>query len=766
MKKSKRCFYFLLLMAVVYNGSKIWADNRPVGLLTDLLEYTDRVYLDGYPSTLTLSQMPDAIETMQVAKVASAKPSFSWIVPGKQQGTRQTAYRIILSQSYDEAMNHIGSIWDSGETESAQSTAVRYAGEPLKPGQTYYWRVKTITNTEGESDWSEIKGFCTAAELVGYAQAGYPLTKTAEYPVKVTTPAEQTVLADFGKAAFGQLKVTLSSETGRDSVFIHLGEQLKEGRINRKPGGTVRYHMYPLALMKGTHTYRIKIKKDKRNTGDAAVLMPAYIGEVLPFRYCEIERYAASLPEHAIQRESVYYPFDDNAASFSSSNDVLNQVWELCKYSIKATSFLGTYVDGDRERIPYEADALINQLSHYGVDREYSMARRSHEYLLKHPTWPTEWILQAVLIAWNDYLYTGDDRSLQDSYAILKKRTLLELREQNDLISTTTGLQSPEFLQGIRMKDKIRDIVDWPHTGILGLNKAEGGEADGFIFTDYNAVTNAYHYEALKLMSAIAGVLNLPEDKTFYAGEARTFKERYNKAFLDKRKGYYKDGITTDHASLHANMFALAFGLTPEKNRASVADFIRSRRMACSVYGAQFLMDAVYEAHDADYALSLLTDTTDRSWYNMIRVGSTISLEAWDDKYKPNQDWNHAWGAVPANTIPRKLMGIEPVKPGYELVRIKPQTASLEWAKIEVPTIRGSIGLSIENKLDSDRRYTLRLHLPANMSSEVYLPLPSFADFKVTNNGQEVKAGRVKGEPFLFVGTLMSGNYELEITGR
>jgi hypothetical protein len=31
------------------------------------------------------------------------------------------------------------------------------------------------------------------------------------------------------------------------------------------------------------------------------------------------------------------------------------------------------YVDGDRERIPYEADAYINMLSHYAVDSEYSI---------------------------------------------------------------------------------------------------------------------------------------------------------------------------------------------------------------------------------------------------------------------------------------------------------------------------------------------------------------------------------------------------------
>ena len=55
---------------------------------------------------------------------------------------------------------------------------------------------------------------------------------------------------------------------------------------------------------------------------------------------------------------------------------------------------MGLYIDGDRERIPYEADALINQLSHYALDTEYSLARNTFEHLMLHPTWPTEWHLQ------------------------------------------------------------------------------------------------------------------------------------------------------------------------------------------------------------------------------------------------------------------------------------------------------------------------------------------------------------------------------------
>ena len=34
----------------------------------------------------------------------------------------------------------------------------------------------------------------------------------------------------------------------------------------------------------------------------------------------------------------VHYPFDEQASSFSSADQTLNDVWNLCNYSIKATN--------------------------------------------------------------------------------------------------------------------------------------------------------------------------------------------------------------------------------------------------------------------------------------------------------------------------------------------------------------------------------------------------------------------------------------------
>ena len=133
------------------------------------------------------------------------------------------------------------------------------------------------------------------------------------------------------------------------------------------------------------------------------------------------------------------------------------------------------------------------------------------------------------------------------------------------------------------------------------------------------------------------------------------------------------DGEGATHASLHANMLPLAFGLVPEAERGRVARFVVSRGMACSVYGAQYLLEALFEADQDDTAIHLMTRDEPRSWVNMMKAGSTITLEAWDIMYKPNLDWNHAWGAVPVNIIPRYVMGVRPLEAGFGKTLIRPQ---------------------------------------------------------------------------------------------
>jgi alpha-L-rhamnosidase len=141
--------------------------------------------------------------------------------------------------------------------------------------------------------------------------------------------------------------------------------------------------------------------------------------------------------------------------------------------------------------------------------------------------------------------------------------------------------------------------------------------------------------------------------------------------------------------------------------------------MACGVYGANYLLEALYNEGEGDYALKLLTSDSDRSWVNMIRMGATMTTEAWDFKYKGNIGWSHAWSASPAHIIPRKLIGIKPVEPGFKKIRIKPQLGDLTAASLKLPTIRGNVFVDIEVQ---EGQLFLKAKIPANTSASIFLP--------------------------------------------
>lgn len=731
----------------------------PSQLTTDLMEHTDQVWINGYRSNVSLSQLDKLIDWFQVAEVGSKQPILGWVVNDTRTNVLQTAYQVLLASNLKLLANDSTDMWNSGQVKSDNSVSVKYAGKELIPDHIYYWKVRTWNNGAA-TPFSGIKAFKTSKILNDHNTSRYPLQKDDELPSDLKQITSGLWFVDFGKASFGRIRISLFSDKA-DTLKIHLGEALKDGRLDKNPGGTIRYRSMVLLLTPGLHTYEVTVPPDKRNTGNAAIKMPEYIGEVMPFRYCEIEGFNGNIQKSGIIRETVHYPFNETAATFTSSNKVLNDIWELCKYSIKATSFTGVYVDGDRERIPYEADALINQLCHYNIDREFSMARYSQEYLINHATWPTEWILQSVMMAWNDYLYTGNMESITRFYNDLKSKSLIELEEYNGLISTKTGKQTPELMKAIHYNGKeLKDIVDWPQTGILGLGKNEPGETDGFVFTNFNTVVNAYHYRALVLMAQIAEATGKLNDAKYFLEKANKTKQTINQLMLDKKRGIYTDGIGTDHASLHANMFPLAFGIVPDEYKQRVMDFIRSRGMACSVYGSQFLLDAIYQANDAGYGLSLLSSTAERSWAHMIYdVGSTITLEAWDNKYKPNQDWNHAWGAAPANLIPRKLMGIEPLEPGFRKIQIKPQPGALENADMTFPTIRGGLKISFKNK--TGEFFDLKVVIPANATADIYIPWKS-SKLALFLGNKPLKTKQTEG--FVLIENVGSGEYHIMCT--
>ena len=686
--------------------------------------------------------------------IKDRQPEFSWTVP--EGSVFQSAYQLLVASSRERIDNNVGDVWDSGQVRTSASSAIEYAGKALQEETSYHWKVRIWDEVNRLTRYSDSQTF-----RVG---SGGPEITTGNsfqveriQPATITQKEDKVCFIDFGKAAFANMEIDYEASRAH-TLTVRIGEQLENGKINRKPGGHIRYAEVEIPVKRGRHTYTLPLIPNGRNTKSVAVALPDSFPVLLPFRYAEIEGAREEISEQAVNQLAYFGYWDDTQSSFSSSDDILNQVWDLCRYSIKATTFAGYYVDGDRERIPYEADAYLNQLSHYGVDCEYTIARKTIEYFfVSKPTWPTEWQLHVAMMMYQDYLYTGNTELIEKYYERLKAKTLMALEVEDGFISSQSPRHNGEFLLSLGFPDsttQLKDIVDWPpeSNNFEGVNKYQKGERDGYVFKRINTVVNGFYYHNMKIMAQFAAVMNKPEEALDYEFRAARVKKSINEQLFNEEKGYYLDGVGTDHGSLHANMILVAFDVVPESRKKSVVEHIRSRGMACSVYGAQYLLEALYLANEADYALELMTAQHDRSWYNMIKVGSTITLEAWDMKYKVNADWNHAWGAAPANIIPRHLWGIQPKTAGFGVARIRPQMGSLKNAEIKVPTIRGKIkGLYkfVSNRL---QRYTIEI--PANM----------VAEFEVTDRrGKEVKLNGEKVNMAFGAVRLLPGVNHLEL---
>jgi alpha-L-rhamnosidase len=236
-------------------------------------------------------------------------------------------------------------------------------------------------------------------------------------------------------------------------------------------------------------------------------------------------------------------------------------------------------------------------------------------------------------------------------------------------------------------------------------------------------VINAWQFAAFDALSRIAGVLGRTEDRERFAALAARMRHALNAAFL-KPDSVYIDGCNTDHRAQHATAIPLALGVMPADRQACAARQLAAQEMRMSVYGAQFLLDALYRGGEANAALKLMTSRGSSSWLHMIDdLGATVAMEAWDPSIKPNTTFSHSWGTAPANVVQRHVAGVQLIEPGAALVRIAPQPGGLEWFDAKVPTIRGPVTVSYSRV----GKTALEITLPPNVRGCIELGYDALA---------------------------------------
>lgn len=473
-------------------------------------------------------------------------------------------------------------------------------------------------------------------------------------PAAIYKTEDNTVFIDFGREAFGlpEIEGVLSEPA---NVEMAVGEVCTQGRLNRNPGGSRIFQNETFTLNSGYFCRKMTLTHP--GYCDKTI---KFSPEIAPFRYCEVTGINSPFK---VRMLTIDPELDDSASHFESDNENLNKIWEFCKYTMSATSIFGMFVDGNRERQPYEGDAYINQLGFVCCNAKYDICRKTIEFLLNSHTWPTEWSLILPVIVRDYVLYSGNTAFIKDC-----REVIYNCLFPNEI--RADGLIPSRIMPNGK---STYDIVDWPPD-----------ERDGYEFGEVNFVPNAYLYKTLMTVGQLYG-------DRFCFIRANQVKNTLRSIML--KNGVFTDNPSSAHTSLHTAMFALWTGVAEASEAEALKRIIRSKGMACSVYGAQFLLETCYLNGMADHGMALLCSKEQRSWNNMLAKGATITMEAWDDIYKPNQDWNHAWGAAPANIIPRFICGIRPVSPGFKDFLFQPNFNGLNYVSFTHPIKDGAITL-------------------------------------------------------------------------
>ncbi|WP_328635868.1 family 78 glycoside hydrolase catalytic domain [Streptomyces canus] len=529
--------------------------------------------------------------------------------------------------------------------------------------------------------------------------------QTFKTPASVTEYSSGNYFIDYGRTWVGGLSLNLTGASGQ-VVDIRYGE-VTTGT------NTVKYQT------SAGNTYQ-----DKWVLKSGSQQLETWGLRV--FRYVQVIGAPTGLTAANFKAEAYLYPFDESAGAFDSSDSTLNQVWALSRNTIEATN-LNLYVDSwERERDIYEADTYLQLMGNLYTGGDTALGDYSLNFLKSNRTWPTEWPMYVILAMHDSYETTGNTAPLSAAYTALQGKLPDEWYESaTGLIHKTTGSTGASSCNDC-------DIVDWPIS-----------ERDGYVFTSYDTVINAIAYRSYESMADIATALGKSSDAATYTAKADAIKDAVNLRMWDSTKGAYRDGLNNDgtvinHYAVQASAFATAFGIASPSQAAQVASYLGSRGMACSVYCAPFVIQALYDGNRPDLAHTLLTSTGTRSWMNMINDGAGATMEAWDLSLKSNTTYSHPWAASPSFTIPQSMFGIRPSTPGYRTFQVKPQPTSVTWANATVPTAQGTIGAAYDTT--SGGRVDIGVNVPANTTALVYLPGASAGTTSVYMDGNSVAA--------------------------
>ena len=451
---------------------------------------------------------------------------------------------------------------------------------------------------------------------------------TAQLTLETIRPTKtemrgSTLFADFGSCYVGYLNVTVCGSEGQ-TVTAKCAQELNTD-------GSARWQL---------RASKCDYREPWILRGGQSVLDWF---DYKSFRYVELD-----LPEGCVVTDLSltvrHYPFTLRARlrpDFAEDEN-LRKIWELCVHTLHYGAQEVIPDCMERERGCYIADSSYTSLAHFLLTGDGSLARKLIDdafassfitetlgcctccsFIHNVAEYP---LMLARLVLWI-YRLTGDRAQLAADYENVTR-----------------------LLDGYR-RDYERDgqlchmdkwcVVEWPK------NYRDGYDVElpqHETIEPAHIAQSAHYYETLNCANRMAEALGLPPYR-----DTAPMKADIVRRFFDPKQHLFCDREDSAHTSYIGNIFALAYGLSPDAEcTENIEKMILERGISqVNIFGTFPVLYYFTRTGQTENLRKMLLD--DGAWLRMLREGATTTFEAWGRDTKWNTSLFHntpAYGVI------------------------------------------------------------------------------------------------------------------------
>lgn len=610
-------------------------------------------------------------------------------------------------------------VYDNGKTETVCSdTSWKSAFGPItftgiRNGEYYDARLELGAWTEAfydDSEWQRTK-ICKSPGGLLIAQEMEPIRVYKTFrPVKKWQTKNGWAF-DIGQNIAGYGEYHIHGAAGTTATFRYSDMLTEDGELDF-------YALTSFVKSGDFQTDRYTKKSD-----DVEVWHPTFVYH--GFQYIEISGidYEPSLDD--VLGIAVHSDFAD-IGEFSCSDDFLNRVQHLCRWSTISNMQSVPLDDPHREKNSWTGDTMLSSeqmLTNFGMrsflskwSRDIRTSQRPAGQIpcvIPSTGWGyyglmgPDWSSALWMIPWNIYLYNGDKEILRANYEALKKNI--------DFMETMTEDLTLHYGTG-----------DWcaPFEGpAISINM-------GSYRCPVEVSDTGFFYHAACTAAKLAKMFDHPDDACYYEDLASRIRATFREKFFDAEHYMVKGDCQT------ATAVMLYFKLyDSEEERVGLLNTLLAQikekddHLDFGVLGNKFVMHTLGAMGYGNVGHKMLAQRTFPGVGEWISRGATTLWECWNG----GGSHNHHMFSDMSSFLYKYVAGIAPDEeaPGFRRVLFRPAiSCGMKHAEASHESMYGKVACAWKNE---DGALSLALSIPFGCEGIVYLA-DEFADV-LTENG-------------------------------